>query len=41
MFCGVGLAPKNEIFGGKLLKSRTIKTRNRAGQAFRLAVGSR
>lgn len=40
-FCSwLGLAPKNEISGGKLLKSRTIKTRNRAGQAFRLAAGS-
>jgi len=36
----LGLAPKNEISGGKVLKSRTIKTRNRAGQAFRLAAGS-
>lgn len=36
----LGLAPKNEISGGKILKSRTIKTRNRAGQAFRLAAGS-
>ena len=40
-FCSwLGLAPKHEISGGKLLKSRTIKTRNRAGQAFRLAAGS-
>jgi len=36
----LGLAPKNEISGGKVLKTRTIKTRNRAGQAFRLAAGS-
>ena len=36
----LGLAPKNEISGGKFLKSRTIKTRNRAGQAFRMAAGS-
>jgi len=36
----LGLAPKNEITGGKILKSRTIKTRNRAGQAFRMAAGS-
>lgn len=36
----LGLAPKNEISGGKLLKSRTLKTRNRAGQAFRMAAGS-
>lgn len=36
----LGLAPKNEISGGKVLKSRTLKTKNRAGQAFRLAAGS-
>jgi len=36
----LGLAPKNEISGGKILKSRTLKTHNRAGQAFRLAAGS-
>ena len=36
----LGLAPKHEISGGKILKSRTIKTHNRAGQAFRLAAGS-
>jgi len=36
----LGLAPKNEISGGKILKSRTLKTRNRAGQAFRLAANS-
>jgi transposase len=36
----LGLAPKNEISGGKVLKSGTIKTHNRAGQAFRLAAGS-
>jgi transposase len=40
-FCSwLGLAPKNEISGGKILVSRTLKTRNRAGQAFRLAAVS-
>jgi len=38
-FCSwLGLAPHNDISGGKLLRSRTLKTRNRAGQAFRLAA---
>jgi transposase len=36
----LGLAPKHEISGGKVLKSRTLKTHNRAGQAFRMAAGS-
>ena len=40
-FCSwLGLAPKNEISGGKILKSRTMKTRNRAAQAFRMAAQS-
>jgi transposase len=40
-FCSwLGLAPKNEISGGKILKNHTIKSRNRAGQAFRMAAGS-
>lgn len=40
-FCSwLGLAPKNDISGGKVLISRTLKTRNRAGQAFRLAAVS-
>jgi transposase len=40
-FCSwLGLAPKNEISGGKILVSRTLKTRSRAGQAFRLAAVS-
>ena len=40
-FCSwLGLAPKNEISGGKILKNKTLKTRNRAGQAFRMAAGS-
>ncbi len=40
-FCSwLGLAPHNDISGGKLLRSRTLKTHNRAGQAFRLAAQS-
>ena len=40
-FCSwLGLAPHNDISGGKVLRSRTMKTRNRAGQAFRLAARS-
>lgn len=40
-FCSwLGLAPKHEISGGKTLKNRTIKTHNRAGQAFRMAAQS-
>jgi transposase len=40
-FCSwLGLAPKNEISGSKILKSRTTKTKNRAGQAFRMAARS-
>jgi transposase len=40
-FCSwLGLAPKNEISGGKVLRSATLKTRNRAGQAFRKAAAS-
>lgn len=34
----LGLAPKHDISGGKVLKNRTIKTHNRAGQAFRMAA---
>jgi transposase len=38
-FCsGLGLAPHNDISGGKVLRSRTLPTHNRAGQAFRLAA---
>ena len=33
-----GLAPRHEISGGKILRRSTLKTRNRAGQAFRLAA---
>jgi len=36
----LGLAPKNDISGGKVLVSRTLKTKNRAGQIFRLAARS-
>ena len=40
-FCSwLGLAPKHEISGGKVLKNKTLKTRNRAGQAFRMAAHS-
>jgi transposase len=40
-FCSwLGLAPKNDISGGKILKSRTLKNRNRATQAFRMAAQS-
>jgi transposase len=38
-FCSwLGLAPHNDISGGKVLRSHTLKTHNRAGQAFRLAA---
>ncbi len=38
-FCSwLSLAPHNDISGGKLLRSRTLKTHNRAGQAFRMAA---
>lgn len=38
-FCSwLGLAPRHEISGGKVLRRRTLKTRNRAGQALRLAA---
>ena len=40
-FCSwLGLAPKHEISGGKVLKNYTLKTHNRAGQAFRMAAGA-
>ncbi|MFH1909368.1 MAG: transposase [Chloroflexota bacterium] len=40
-FCPwLGLAPKHEISGAKVLKNRTMKTKNRAGQAFRMAAQS-
>jgi transposase len=34
----LGLAPHHDISGGKVLRTRTLKTHNRAGQAFRLAA---
>lgn len=34
----LGLAPHNDISGGGVLRSRTLKTRNRARQAFRQAA---
>jgi len=34
------LAPRNDISGGKVLRSRTIKSKNRAAQAFRMAAQS-
>jgi transposase len=38
-FCSwLGLAPHNDISGGKRLRSRTMKSSNRAGQAFRMAA---
>jgi hypothetical protein len=36
----LGVAPKNDVSGGKVLVSRTLKTKNRAGQVFRLAARS-
>jgi transposase len=38
-FCAwLGLVPRNDISGGKVLRSRTVKVRNRATQAFRQAA---
>ena len=34
----LGLAPRHEISGGKVLRRSTLKTHNRAGQALRLAA---
>lgn len=40
-FCAwLRLAPRQDISGGKVLRSRTLKTHNRAAQAFRLAAQS-
>jgi len=40
-FCSwLGLAPRHEISGGKVLKNTTLKTKSRAGQAFRMAAQS-
>lgn len=36
----LGLAPKHEISGGKVLNNKILKTKNRAGQAFRMAAQS-
>ena len=38
-FCAwLGLAPRHEISGGKVLRRHTLKTHNRAGQALRLVA---
>jgi len=38
-FCAwLRIAPANDISGGRVLRSRTLKTHNRATQAFRLAA---
>ena len=34
------LAPHNDVSGGKVLKSKTLKSKNRAAQAFRMAAQS-
>jgi transposase len=40
-FCSwLGLAPRNDISGGKVLRSRTMKVHSRANQAFRQASHS-
>ena len=40
-FCSwLGLAPHNDVSGGRVLRSRTLKVRNRAAQAFRQAAQS-
>jgi transposase len=36
----LGLAPHNDTSGGKVLRSKPLKQRNRAGQAFRMAAQS-
>lgn len=36
----LGLAPHNDISGGRVLRSRTLPTANRAGQALRMAAQS-
>jgi hypothetical protein len=36
----LGLSPHNDISGGRVLRSKTHKTHNRAAQAFRLAARS-
>jgi transposase len=40
-FCSwLGLAPHNDITGGRVIRSRTLKVRNRAAQALRMAAQS-
>jgi transposase len=40
-FCSwLGLAPHNDITGGRVVRSRTLRVYNRAGQALRLAAQS-
>jgi len=40
-FCSwLSLAPHNEVTGGRIISRRTLRTRSRAGQAFRLAAQS-
>lgn len=40
-FCSwLGLAPKHDLSGGKVLRSRTLKHRHRAAQACRMAAQS-
>ena len=40
-FCSwLGLAPHNDITGGEVIKSRTLKVHNRAAQALRMAAQS-
>ena len=34
----LGVAPRNDVSGGKVLRSRTLPSNNRAGQAFRQAA---
>jgi transposase len=34
----LGVAPRNDVSGGKVLRSRTLPSTNRAGQAFRQAA---
>lgn len=34
----LGVAPRNDVSGGKVLRSKTLPARNRAGQAFRQAA---
>ncbi|MGH9550813.1 MAG: IS110 family transposase, partial [Terriglobales bacterium] len=38
-FCSwLGLAPHNDVTGGRVVRSRTLKNRNRAAQALRMAA---